>query len=109
MALQEIGKMSLKNQGGFVVKVAFVWWDQNGNKHTSHDTGGFPLGKTETVDPGHLGVPDGSTVSMYAVVVAGKNNEAQQQFTYQSGNASVANYTISGTTLDNKLGLNSIS
>jgi hypothetical protein len=109
MSLQVIGKMSLKNQGGFVVKVAFVWWDEYGNKHQTGNTGSFPLGQSETADPGSLGVPNGSTVAMKALVTAGKDNQAQQQFTYQTGNPSIANYAISGTTLDNKLGLISIT
>jgi hypothetical protein len=40
-----------------------------------------------------------------AIVVAGKDNEAQQQFIYEKGNSQTAAYTITGTTLNNTLGL----
>jgi hypothetical protein len=75
------------------------------NWKTSKQTDGIKLGKTKTVDPGDLGVPDGSIIILKAIVVAGKDNEAQQQFIYEKGNSATAAYTITGTTLNNTLGL----
>lgn len=110
MAMQPIGKMSLKNQGGFVVRIMFTWLDDNGEKHlSSGHSSDITLGFTQTVDPGDLGVPDGAIVSMYAFVVWGKDNEAKRAFIYQKGNSQTAHYSISGTTLDNELGLVDIS
>ena len=106
--MQAVGQFKLKNQGGFVVKLQFVYYDQDGNKHHVDGTGGFPLGQSETADPGKYGVPDGSPTALYADVVWGSDNEAKQLFTYTSGSKVVASYTISGTTLDNELGLNSV-
>lgn len=102
--MQNIGKMSLKNNGGFAVKLQFVYIDSNGDKHHVDGTGSFPLGQTETADPGDYGVPDGSPIALYAFVVWGRDNTASQLFSYQKGTPMCAAYTISGTTLDNELG-----
>lgn len=102
--MQNIGKMSLKNNGGFAVKLQFVYIDSNGDKQHVDGTGSFPLGQTETADPGDYGVPDGSPVALYAFVVWGRDNTASQLFFYQKGAPMCAAYTISGTTLDNELG-----
>lgn len=106
--MQSVGKFSLKNQGGFVVKLQFVYWDNQGNKIHVDGTGPFPLGQTESADPGEQGVPSGSLVSLYAFVVWGSDNEANQVFMYQSGSDVTASYTISGTTLNNELALTSV-
>jgi hypothetical protein len=106
--MQAIGKFSLKNQGGFVVKLQFVYVDNNGNQVHVDGTSGFPLGQSETADPGSYGVPNNSMVALYAFVVWGSDNQAKQWFLYESGSPVTANYTISGTTLDNELGLNSV-
>lgn len=103
--MQAISNFSLRNQGGFACKLQFVYWDQNGNRHHLDGTGSFPIGQTETADPGQYGVPDGAAVSLYADVVWGSDNIAAQMFTYQNGNAPTANYVITGTTLDNQLAL----
>ena len=103
--MPNVGQYSLKNQGGFVTKLQFVYWDSNGNKIHVDGTGNIPLGQSKTADPGTYGVPDGAMTSLYAFVVWGSDNEANQVFTYVSGNPTVAAYTISGTTLNNELAL----
>jgi hypothetical protein len=105
MTPDKVGYVSLHNGGGFVVKMEFKYTTDNVNWKTSKQTDSFPLGKTKKVDPGDLGVPDGSTIILKAIVVAGKDNEAQQQFIYEKGNPATAAYTITGTTLSNTLGL----
>jgi len=106
--MNSVGKFKLKDQGGFNVKLQFVYYDENGNKVHVDGTGSYPLGQSKTADPGDYGVPDGSPVALYAFVVWGTDNEANQLFTYKSGSSVEAKYTISGTTLDNELGLNSV-
>jgi len=103
--MQSIGKACLKNQGGFVAKLGFQYLDENGNRQTSKFGGDIDLGQTDCEDPGKLGVPNGSIIFVYVDVVGGENNLAGQGFTYQSGLSVNANYSISGTTLDNTLGL----
>ena len=97
--------MSLHNGGGFVVKISFDYVKENGDKNRSASGDSFPLGQTKTEDPGDLGVPDGAVVWMHADVVAGKDNVASQGFIYQQGNNQTAEYTITGTTLSNTMGL----
>lgn len=105
MAIQKIGKMSLKNSGGFVTRIQFSYLDDDGNKQLTKQGDDITLGFTKTVDPGDLGVPDGAMVYMHAFVVWGTDNEAKRAFTYEKGNTSVATYNISGTTLNNDMGL----
>jgi hypothetical protein len=107
--MREIGKFCLKNNGGFVCKLQFVYWDENGEKHHVDGGGNITLGFSDTQDPGAHGIPDGANVALYVFVVWGSDNEAPQMFTYRSGSASTANYSISGTTLSNSLGLVSVS
>ena len=108
--MQSIGKFSLRNQGGFVTKLQVVYWDENGNKIHCDGTGSFPIGQCESLDPGKASppVPNGSPVSVYADVVWGKDNTGNQLYMYQTGNGTTANYVITGTTLDNQLGVTSV-
>jgi hypothetical protein len=108
MAMKQIGKFSLHNGGGFVARGQVAYLDDSGEKHLSQSAGDLTLGFTYDVDPGSLGVPDGSIVSLYVFVVWGTDNEARQSFIYQKGNTTKANYTITGTTLSNTLGLISV-
>ncbi len=109
MPMQKIGKMSLKNSGGFVARVQYSYMDDDGNKQLTKQGSDITLGFTDTVDPGDLGVPDGSMVYMHVFVVWGTDNEAKRAFLYEKGNVLVAHYNISGTTLNNDLGLSDIS
>lgn len=105
---REIGNFCLKNNGGFVCKLQFVYWDEDGNKHHVDGSGDITLGCHTTEDPGKHGVPDGANVALYAFVVWGTDNEANQMYTYKSGCTATPVYTISGTTLSNSLGLENI-
>ncbi|NHB97416.1 hypothetical protein [Photorhabdus stackebrandtii] len=105
MEYQKIGQMSLKNSGGFVARIQFSYIDANGEKFLSKQSDDITLGVTKTIDPGDLGVPDGATVYMHVFVVWGRDNEAHQVFLYEKGSQAIANYMISGTTLNNDLGL----
>jgi hypothetical protein len=106
--MQHVGRFCLKNQGGFDVKLQFVYYDEQGERHHVDGTGAYPIGQTECRKPGESGVPNGAAVSLYAFVVWGADNTASQLFTYAQSSTVTANYTISGTTLDNELGLNSV-
>jgi hypothetical protein len=105
MAIQKIGKLSLHNGGGFVARGQVAYIDDNGEKHLSGSTGDILLGQTNDIDPGALGVPNGSIISLYVFVVWGTDNEARQSFIFEQGSKVKANYTITGTTLSNTLGL----
>jgi len=103
--MDQIGKVSLHNGGGFVVKIEFEYMASDGTRKTSKTGSDITLGRTQTVDPGSLDVPNGAVIWLKANVVAGKDNTASQGFLYESGNGSTANYTITGTTLSNTMGL----
>jgi hypothetical protein len=109
MPMQKIGKMSLKNSGGFVARIQFSYVDDEGNKQLTKQSDDITLGFTKTVDPGDLGVPDSSMAYMHVFVVWGTDNEAKRAFLYEKGNPTTAHYNISGTTLNNDLGLTDIS
>ncbi len=47
MALQEVGKMSLKNSGGFIARIQFSYMDGNGEKHLSNKGNDINLGATK--------------------------------------------------------------
>lgn len=105
MAMTTIGKFTLHNGGGFVARGKVAYLDDNGEKHLTGDKGDILLGQTKDVDPDALGVPDGSIIDLYVFVVWGTDNEARQSFIYKKGSTVAANYTITGTTLSNTLGL----
>src|SRR5512144_776644 len=100
-----MGKMSLRNNGGFVVQLGFVYEDRNGDRQLSRRTGDIVFGTQREADPGDLGVPDDTDVRIYAMVAAGSNNEDSTRFRYRRGAPPTAHYSISGTTLNNRLEL----
>lgn len=101
-----VGNLQLKNQGGFVVKMDFVYLDDNmDKKRVSGSEKNIALGQSEKCDPGNYKVPDGAIVTVHVDVVAGKDKVGTSWFQYQKGNPHTANFVISGTTLDNELGL----
>jgi hypothetical protein len=108
MPMTKIGKFTLHNGGGFVARGQVAYLDDNGEKKLSGSTGDITLAVTKDVDPGSLGVPDGSMISLFVFVVWGDDNEARQSFIYQKGNTTVANYTITGAVRSNTLGLISV-
>jgi hypothetical protein len=108
MAMTKIGKFTLHNGGGFVARGEVAYLDDNGEKKLTGNDGDILLGQTRDVDPGKLGVPDGAIISLYVFVVWGHDNEARQSFIFERGSRVTANYTITGTTLSNTLGLISV-
>ncbi len=50
-------------------------------------------------------IPDGSQVRIHVYVAAGTSDPAPQQFVYDKNSASMACYSITGTTLNNSLNL----
>ena len=105
MAMQKIGKFSLKNQGGFVARMQVAYINDDGEKKLTKQSGDVLLGETETIDIKDYGVPDEAMVYLYVFVVWGRDNEAKRAFIFESGNTNVARYVISGTTLSNELAL----
>lgn len=101
---QEIGQMNLKNFGGFVVRLQFQYFDEESWewKHTE-GTGDITLLTQKTANPGKYGVKDGMKVRLYADVAWGHDHVGSEIFIYRTDCSLVAQYIISGTTLDNYL------
>lgn len=102
--LREIEKIQLKNNGGFVTRIQFEYFDESSNnwKHVN-GTGDITLGFDKQAEPGDYGVPEGSMVKLYAYVAWGTDNHASQMFIYKKNCGYIASYKISGTTLNNHL------
>lgn len=102
--LREIEKFQLKNNGGFVTRIQFEYFNENSNEWTHvNGTGDITLGFDKTAEPGDYGVPEGSMVKLYAYVAWGTDNHASQMFIYKKNCGHIAAYKISGTTLNNHL------
>lgn len=110
-ALQEIGFLELKNQGGFVVRLEcyYTTSDYAAEWKTTGNTGDITLGRSKSLKLEELEkLRDGDIVTVYAKVILGKDNHGKVNFIYRKGNPRTAKFTISGTTLDNELGFNEI-
>ena len=101
---QTIGKIKLKNNGGFVARMQFEYFNFPSGQWIHVDgTGDITVCFAQEVDPGKFGVPNGSLVKLHVSVVWGRDNEAKEMFMYEKGSDYMADYAISGTTLDNTL------
>jgi len=103
ITMLEVGRFSLYNNGGFVASIKFIYMGQEGMEHEVRATDSFPVLQTRVASPGECGVPDGSMVWLKVGVTAGYDNKSQRCFIYRAANQQVADFTISGTTLDNNL------
>ena len=102
--LQKVGKLCLRNQGGFVVKLDFEHYDKNHNQVRVHGSGrDIVVGLAQTSDPGKYGIQNGEEVTIYADVAAGRDNTGTTWFIYEKGSLTTAKFTISGTTFNNRL------
>lgn len=107
MALRKAKSFTLTNQGGFVCDIHCIYYDSNGSKRgdvPNHEN--FPLGQTRTMDlkAKISALQPGDNVQMKAWVEAGSDNTFGQLFQYDP-NGDDLKFVISGTTLDNHMGL----
>lgn len=100
--METVGKFRLENEGGFVAKLQFAY-DKDGKRVKSDKSGDITLGKSKTMTPAELNVPNGAVVTLVAFVVAGSDHESQEQYKFDANSNRTANYRISGTTLINHL------
>lgn len=102
--MQTIDQFKLTNNGGFVARIYCEYRDTGTNKWVKIKcTGDITLGRSKTVELGACGVPNGATVRIMAFVVSGADKIGAEEFTYQNGCNTIAQYKITGTTLINKL------
>ena len=94
--MDSIRAFSLHNGGGFICRIKV-----NGKELTNN----ILLGQTKEGAIKDGDVNPGAEVRLEARVKAGKNNVASQTFKYDPNSALTAFYTITGTTLNNTMGL----
>lgn len=100
-----IGAFKLHNSGGFACAGKVTYQNGGSRVTTDAESGTLLLGQEGEVNPGSLGVPNGSSVWLHVDVKAGSDAEAAQAFLYDAVSTKRARYVISGTTWDNQLGL----
>lgn len=102
--MKTIGKIKLQNNGGFVAKLEFEYYNEQTNKWIrTGGTGNITLGFSNTAVPGDYGVPDGSMVRLHVNVVCGSDNVSNEMFLFEKDRSFTACYAISGTTFHNHL------
>jgi hypothetical protein len=105
--METIGKIRLHQSAWVVAKLQCVY--KNGETWEHVDgSGGIPIRQSTTIDPGDHDVPTGSEISPYVFVVWGNDKHANEIYQYEKGNSRVADYTLTGTTLDSSLAFNGI-
>lgn len=106
---ETIGYIRLKNQGGFVVRMDFRSGTDKGSlSRKSGSRKDITLGCSETKSPGDYKVEEGEICTVHADVVAGKDKVGTTYFIFKKNSKQRANFTISGTTLDDELGFTGI-
>lgn len=106
--IQKVGSFKLINSGGFVVRIRLKYI-ANGTEKWSSDSGKFPVGQSETVDPKNLGVPNGSQVYLSAICSSTSDRHSDMPFIYEEGNPNRANFVITGTIFSKDLGFSGLS
>lgn len=99
MALPQIGKFELRQQGAYVARTQVRYMDNNGEWQMSEQTSNELAAQTYEIDPADLGVPDGATITYYLWVMAGRDVVAQESFVYAKGSVNKAIYRCSNVTV----------
>jgi hypothetical protein len=110
VALPQVGRIRLKNDGAFVISQRFVYIDSDGRQRMTGPTSGtYPIDDSNTAAPSDHGVPDGAEVWTYADVVSGKSVQAHMPCINRTGASATARFHVSGTTQNNDLHFDGVS
>ena len=101
--MQTVSKVSFTNDLGVIATVSFIYLDENNEWKHSASSGEVTAGMKKIIDPGTLGVPDGSKFSVNVHVFAGPDVQGKEFFLYQSGNEPTATYILTGSVLNIEL------
>jgi hypothetical protein len=107
--MADIRYFKLHNAGAFVARMQVKWTGNDGQGNESHGTyepSGYHdvcAAAERTIDLNDTNIPDGACVTLKVVVVLGKDNTADETYTYKRDCGDTAYYKISGTTLNNHL------
>jgi hypothetical protein len=99
--MQQVSKINVNNQGGYVFNYSVQWLDSNGEWHTSDwNSGNYSVGfARETPELGSIGVTeDALAVTVYGHAILGTSGQGHAFVKYESGSQSVATYNAKGTT-----------
>lgn len=109
-SIDSVDSITLKNQGGFVTRLEILCRKSSSSEPFKvGNTGDITLGFSKKLSLSDFEeIKDGYEVTAFAVVVMGKNNQGTIWFSCSKGCNKTAQFTISGTTLDNELGFNGI-
>ena len=104
MAKEKVRAFTLHNDGSFVARIQLPWTTEDGDNGMYKQDGYHDICKhaERTVNLSDTNIPLGSSVYLHAYVVLGKGKDADKSFEY-AADGKIAEYTISGTTLINKL------
>ncbi len=108
--IQNARAFTLHNDGTFVARIQLKWTNNDSGKTGEYEESGYhDICKyaERTVNLSETDIPLGSTVYLHAYVVLGKGKDAKECFKYTT-DGKTADYTISGTTLINKLKFNGL-
>lgn len=97
MASLAVQKISVANQGAFVINFSIHYLDQDGNVQSVGNSGNFPVGTTRSLNAAELGVPAGSWMWPTVHALAGSTVDGHPKVRYEP-NGQTANYIAHGTT-----------
>lgn len=103
-------KVSLKNQGGYVVRMDFVYADgETGDiKRVAGSRRNIALGNSEIQDPGAYGVPNGAAFTVHGDVVMGKDATGAVWLIYDQSSGETASFTASGAVFNSSISFTSL-
>lgn len=105
--MADIRYYKLQNTGAFVAKMDILWTGDDGHGNESHgkhhDSHDIDVAADHTIDMTKTEIPDGAEVQLKAIVVLGKDKTASEKHRFVGSSNTMAEYTVSGTTLNNKI------
>lgn len=102
-APEPINAICLYNSGAFVAQINVHIKHSDGTKSCYNQNEDICVLKNKTLDLTKTDAKDGDLVLLEAEVKLGKNKTAAESFIFKADAKKTANYSINGTTLDNRL------
>ncbi len=103
----DVRYVSCTNKGAYVAKLRIHYQKPSSTTWESTTLTSLSLGQTQKYDlVSQLGLPANTLIQAELVVTAGFNKKSDKILRVNSGTTKIANYTCSGTTLNNSLTLN---
>ena len=96
--------VSCTNSGAFMAALRIYYQKPGTSTWLSTTSGTFSVGNKKTYDlVSELGLPSNTLVQVEVVVSAGQNNKSRNFFKVDTASSKTANFTCSGTALNNSL------